>query len=122
MSKMKTILIPALAAAVFATAVPAAASAQSYHRAPHAAQSVALNGIVDRKIALEHRIDRAMARRNLNMRDGRDMKRELASIERQIRLDMRGGLQRNERAQLERRLSEVERRLDRELRSSQRRR
>lgn len=120
MSKMKTYLIPVMAAAVFAIAMPAAASAQSYHRAPHAAQSVGLNSLIDRKVSLEMRVDRASAQRRLNVRESRDLKRDLNAIERQIRVDMRGGLQRGERQLLERRLNEVERKLERELREDRR--
>ncbi|MHC3128012.1 hypothetical protein OB03_12320 [Brevundimonas sp. GN22] len=120
MSKFKTILIPVMAVAAFATAMPAAASAQAYGRAPHAAPTVALNSLVNRKATLEVRVDRAMAQRRLDVRDGRDLKRELASIERQIRIDMRGGLQRAERNQLERRLDQIERKLERELRQDHR--
>lgn len=120
MSKFKTILIPVMAAAAFATAMPVAASAQSYQRAPHASQSVGLNSLINRKMNLEVRVDRAMAQRRLNVRDGRELKRDLNAIERQIRVDMRGGMQRNERQQLERRLAQVERKLEREMRQDQR--
>lgn len=120
MSKFKTILIPVMAAAAFATAMPVAASAQSYRPAPYASQSVGLNGLINRKMNLEVRVDRAMAQRRLNVRDGRELKRDLNSIERQIRIDMRGGLQRGERQQLERRLNQIERKLEREMRQDHR--
>lgn len=120
MSKTKSFLIPAMAAAVFATAIPAAASAQPYHRAP-AVRAVAADGIIERKINLEHRVDRAMARRQLTAREGRQLKRDLAVLDRQIRQDLRGGLQRREREQLNRRLNQIEQRLHREVRDIDRR-
>ncbi|WP_297801224.1 hypothetical protein [uncultured Brevundimonas sp.] len=116
MSKLKMMIVPALALASFATAMPVAASAQPMPRGPAHASAQSLNSFVERKIELERRVDRAAAQRRLTAREARDFKRELAAIERQARASMRNGLSRQERQALDRQLDRFEQKLERESR------
>lgn len=118
MSKLKSFMIPAMAVVLAASALPASASAQS-HRG-HPAPMAAVHTFEVRKDSLERRIDRAVASRRLDFREGRDLKRELTSISRMQRDMMRGGLDRRERIELDRRYDRLEGRIDREIRQERR--
>lgn len=115
MSKLKMMMVPALALATFATAMPVAASAQPMPRAAAHAPAESLNSFVQRKMELERRVNRAAAQRRLTSREARAFKSELASIERDARASMRHGLTRQERQTLDRKLDRIERQLQREL-------
>lgn len=116
MSTLKKMIVPALALASFATAMPVAASAQPIPRGPAHVSAQSLNGFVERKVQLERRVDRAAAQRLLTAREARAFKSELAGIERQARQAMRNGLTRQERQALDRQLDRFEQKLVRETR------
>lgn len=119
MSKMKSFVIPAMAAAVFAAAVPASASAMN-RPSPAAAQHYAAQSFAAREASLERKIDRAVSQRRLDVRKGNAFKRDLMEIKRMERQFARGGLDRHERRQLEQRYERLEVRIDREIRADRR--
>ena len=126
MSKFKSYMMPMMAVAALASAMPAVASAQGYgpaprgnpdrYEAPYAPPSV----FAQRKDQLERRIDRAVSQRRLDARKSREFKQELNEISRLERDYARGGLSRQERQRLEQRYDRVEQRLDREIRDDRR--
>ena len=120
MSKLKSFMVPMMAIAAVASAVPAAASAQAYRPAPQVAQSQISNSFAVRKDSLERRIDRAVSMRRLDAREGRELKQELREISRMERDFARGGFTRQERQRLEQRYDRVEAKLERELRQERR--
>lgn len=120
MSKMKSFMVPMMAIAAVASAVPAAASAQAYRPAPHVAQAQVSYAYAARKDGLERRIDRAVSMRRLDVREGRELKQEMRDINRMERDFARGGFSRQERQRLEQRLSRVEAKFERELRQERR--
>lgn len=121
MRKMKSFMIPALAIAAFASAVPAVASAQSYGRhAPSYERHHDRREVTYRKIELDRRIDRARDNRRLDRDDAISLKRELEGVIRMERSMMRGGLDRREIQTLGRQYDRVEQRLERKLRQEHR--
>lgn len=121
MSKMKSFMIPVMAVAAVASAMPAAASAQNYRPAPYAAPSAhAYQAFAARNAELERRIDRAVSQRRLDLREARQLKQELRDISRLERDLARGGLSRQERQRIEQRYDRLERNLERELRQERR--
>lgn len=121
MRKMKSFMIPALAIAAFASAVPAVASAQSYGRhAPSYERHHDRREVTYRKIELDRRIDRARDNRRLDRDDAISLKRELNGVIRMERSMMRGGLDRREIQTLDRQYDRVEQRLERKLRQEHR--
>lgn len=121
MRKMKFFMIPALAIAAFASAVPAVASAQSYGRhAPSYERHHDRREVTYRKIELDRRIDRARDNRRLDRDDAISLKRELNGVIRMERSMMRGGLDRREIQTLDRQYDRVEQRLERKLRQEHR--
>ncbi len=120
MSKLKSFMVPMMAIAAVASAVPAAASAQAYRPAPHVAQAQISNSFAVRKEGLERRIDRAVSMRRLDAREGRELKQELREISRIERDFARGGFTRQERQRLEQRYDRVEAKLEREMRQDRR--
>ncbi|GAA0388039.1 hypothetical protein GCM10009093_13490 [Brevundimonas terrae] len=121
MRKMKSFMIPALAIAAFASAVPAVASAQSYGRhAPSYERHHDRREVTYRKIELDRRIDRARDNRRLDRDDAISLKRELDGVIRMERSMMRGGLDRREIQTLGRQYDRVEQRLERKLRQEHR--
>ena len=120
MSKLKSFMVPMMAIAAVASAVPAAASAQAYRPAPQVAQVQISNSFAVRKDSLERRIDRAVSMRRLDAREGRELKQELREISRMERDFARGGFTRQERQRLEQRYDRVEAKLERELRQERR--
>lgn len=118
MSKMmKSFMIPVMAVAAIASAVPAVASAQAGRPAAHSAQAYGPQAYGARKVTLERKIDRAVSQRRLDVRKGHEFKRELTQISRQEREFSRGGLNRQERQQLDRRYDRLEAQVDREMRN-----
>ncbi len=122
MSKMKSFMIPVMAIAAFASAVPAIASAQSYDRhAPAYERHEARRDMSYRKIQLDRRIEHARDMRRLDRDDAISLKRELNEVIRMERSMMRGGLDRREMQTLSRQYDRVEQRLERKLRQEVRR-
>lgn len=121
MSKLKSFMIPIMAIAAVASAVPAAASAQNYRPAPqYSQQAQGPQAFAARKDSLERRIDRAVSQRRLDVRKSRELKQELRDISRMERDFARGGFSRQERQRLAQRYDRVEHRLEREMRQDNR--
>ncbi|MEG1452423.1 hypothetical protein [Brevundimonas sp.] len=120
MSKMKSFMIPVMAIAAVASAVPAIASAQSYRHAPSYERHDDRREVTYRKIELDRRIDRARDNRRLDRDDAISLKRELNDVIRMERGMMRGGLDRREVQTLDRQYDRVEQRLERKLRQEHR--
>lgn len=120
MNKMKSLMIPVMAIAAFASAVPAVASAQSYRHAPSYERHEDRREISYRKIELDRRIDRAREARRLDRDDANSLKRDLNQVVRMERDFMRGGLDRREMRELDRQYNSVEQRLERKLRQERR--
>lgn len=121
MSKLKSFMVPMMAIAAVASAVPAVASAQNYRPAPqYSQQAPGLHAFSYRKDQLERRIDRAVDQRRLDRREGRELKQELREISRLERDFARGGFSRQERQRLEQRYDRVEAKFERELRQERR--
>lgn len=120
MNKMKSLMIPVMAIAAFASAVPAVASAQSYRHAPSYDRHDDRRDITYRKIELDRRIERARDARRLDRDDTVSLKRELNDVIRMERSMMRGGLDRREAQTLARQYDRVEQRLENKLRQERR--
>lgn len=119
MNKIKSLMIPVMAIAAVASAVPAVASAQSYQSVSYARHDARLD-VTYRKIELDRRIDRARDMRRLDRDDAASLKRELNQVVRMERSMMRGGLDRREVQTLAREYNRVEQRLERKLRQERR--
>lgn len=126
MSKMKSFMIPVMAIAALAGAVPTVASAQSYgahdyRHAPYYERQQDRRELRYRKVELDRRIDRARDSRRLDRDDAISLKRELQNVVRMEQGMMRGGLDRREIRTLDRQYDRVEQRLERKLRQEYRR-
>ena len=121
MARFTKIIVPAVLAAVAATAAPAMASSAIHQPMHHkaSAQYVGRGQVADlhRDInQLESRIDQAHARRQISTREAKSLRNDVRKLQRQFAQAQRRGLTRSEARSIELRIAQVNRALHAERR------
>jgi len=121
MARFTKIIVPAVLAAVAATATPAVASSAIHQPMYHkgSAQYVGRGQVAElhRDIyRLESRIDQAHARRQISNREAKSLRNDVRKLQRQFAQAQRRGLTRSEARSIEFRIAQVNRALHAERR------